>query len=342
MPSKVGIHSTDRRRLGAGLWVLTALLVLLAFTSVVVGSRDISFTTALQALINYDPSNTGHLLIWYSRMPRTLLAVVAAAALGCSGLIMQAMTRNPLADPGIFGINAGAALAIMIGLALFGITNFVSQIFISMIGAFAAGTFIYFLSGARRGVDPTKLVLSGTAFNIIVMALVQFIIVNNDETVYDFYREWIVGSFAGRDLVILGITTVAVVIGLIVGGLYSKQLDAQLLGADMAVTLGVNPVTMVFVCSTVVIVLAGTATAACGPIIFLGLVAPHLARFITGPLHQWCFPYTALIAANLALIADVLGRVVAEPLEVKVGIMLGLLGGPFFIFLVTRKKVGRL
>ena len=342
MPNNSGSRPGGRRFFIVGLWALTISLILLAIASIIVGSRSLNPLEALPALWDFDPGNTEHLVIWYSRVPRTVLAIVAAAALGCSGLIMQAMSRNPLADPGIFGINAGAALAIVVALAAFGISNFKAQMFVGMIGAFLAGTIIYLLSGARRGVDTTNLVLSGTAFNVVVFALVQIIIVNNDDSVYDFYREWIVGSFAGRDLKILVATTIVSVVALVIGGLYSRQLDAQLLGADMAVTLGVNPRTMVFVCSFVVIVLSGTATAACGPIIFLGLVAPHLARFITGPLHQWCFPYTALIAGNLALLADILGRVVAQPREVQVGIMLGLIGGPFFIFLVTRKKLGRL
>ncbi|MBV7363261.1 iron ABC transporter permease [Actinomycetaceae bacterium TAE3-ERU4] len=331
-----------RRGLLVGLVGLTVALILLVLLSVAVGSKPIPLEHTLQALVGKNAGSTDYLLVWHSRLPRTAIAIVAASALGAAGMVMQAMTRNPLADPGIFGINSGATLAVILGVALFDIQNYIFQVILALFGAFLAGVTIYLLGGARSGIDPVKLVLAGTAFNVIVMALVQIIVVNNDENTYDFFRQWVVGTFAGRQPIVLITTSVAILLALIITFVSSRQLDSQLLGADMAVTLGVNPRTLAVTSSLSVILLAGAATAAVGPIIFLGLVAPHIARVITGPIHKWALPYTLLISADLALLADVLGRIVAPPLEVQVGIMLGLIGGPFFIFLVTRKKLGRL
>lgn len=342
METKATKPPLGRGKLILGLVVLLGLLILLSLASIAIGSRNIPLDHTLRALFDFQAARSEDLIIWYSRIPRTILAILVAAALGCAGLIMQAMTRNPLADPGIFGINAGAAFAVVVIVAIFRVDNYVPQVLAAMAGAALSGLIIYLLSGVRRGIDPTKLVLAGTAFNVVIFALVQIVLVNSDETVYDFYRQWIVGSFAGRTNFVIVISLIAIMLAIALGYVFSRQLDAQLLGADMAVTLGVNPKTMVTVCAIVVVALSGTATAAVGPILFLGLVAPHLARFITGPVHVWAFPYTALLAATMALAADVLGRVIMQPVEVQVGIMLGLLGGPFFIFLVTRKKMGRL
>ena len=330
-----GSHRT--RRL-PGLVAMALLIVATTVLSIVVGTRDISLETIWQALTAFDPTNTEHLLIRQSRIPRALNAVVVGLALGTAGTIMQSLTRNPLAEPGLLGINSGAAAAIAVGISLFGIVSVTGYLVLGLIGA-AASALVFLLGGVRKGTNPVRLVLSGAALTAVLASLTQIVLLNSPENVYDRYRHWMVGSLAGRGTDVLVAVTVLVALGLVMAYTLSRSLDVVSLGEDAGRALGASPNRVWMTAGLVVVVLAGAATAGAGPIVFLGLAAPHLARLIVGVDHRWLLLYSAAIAAVIITCADVLGRVLAPPAEVPVGIMVAIIGGPFFIALVRRRKL---
>lgn len=312
------------------------LLLILSFT---VGNKPISLTTTWQAIWYFDVTNSDHLLVHELRIPRSLVAVISGVALGAAGVIMQAITRNPLAEPGILGINAGATLAVVIAIALFGFEHVSVHMLFGIFGALMAGLLVMLLVNSAGKTDPIKIVLSGVALSAVLLAFAQLIIVNSDELVFDQFRHWIVGSMQGRGYDVLGLLSLLSVLGLLIALGLSRALDALSLGSDMGVALGINLTLIWLLAGFVIILLAGSTTAAVGPIAFVGLTAPHIARFFTGPNHRWLLPYAMLIAAILMLLADILGRWIAHPAEISVGIMVALIGGPFFVYLARRNKL---
>ena len=318
------------------------LLVGLVLVSFVVGEKNVALSDTLDAVLAFDPSNNDHLLVRHLRVPRTLLAVIVGCALGVAGAVMQALTRNPLADPGILGVNAGAAAAIAVAIAFFGSTDVVDYMWFGLLGAAVAGVAVYLLGGLRRGTDPVRVVLAGAALTVVLLALTQVVLVNSDELVFDQFRHWTVGSLQGRGAAVLAPVAAVVVGGLVVAASLVRALDAAVLGSDISRALGVHPVRVWGLAALAVITLAGGATAAAGPIGFVGLTAPHVARFLTGPDHRWVIPYSMLISAVLIVGADAIGRVVARPGEVGVGIVVALIGGPFFVYLVRRGRLVQL
>ncbi len=319
-----------------------AVLVVLALLGFAVGTKPLALSTTWDAVVAFDPGNSDHLLVRYLRVPRTVLAVVVGCCLGVAGTVMQALTRNALADPGILGVNAGAAAAIAAAIAFFGVTSVTSYMWFGLFGAALAGVAVYFLGGMRRGSSPVRLVLAGAALSIVLLALTQVVIVNSEETVFDQFRHWTVGSLQGRGTsVVLPVGLLALVgVGTAFG--LARALNAAVLGEEVGRALGADPVRVWSLAALAVILTSGAATAAAGPVGFVGLTAPHLARFVTGPDHRWVLPVSMLFSAVLVLGADVLGRVVAPPGEVGVGIMVALIGGPFFVYLVRSRKLVQL
>lgn len=329
-------------RLLTGLCVLGFLLLAGGVFGIVAGARPIPLATTWNAIAHFDPADSDHLLVRLLRIPRTLLAVVVGAALGVAGTIMQALTRNPLSDPGILGINAGAAMTVTCAIALFGITDVTAYMAFSVAGAALAGLAVYLLGNLGQSGDPVRVVLAGAALSVVLMSLTQIVLVNSDEQVFDQFRNWSVGSLQGRSYAVLLPVTVLSSIGILIAFALTKALDTASLGADLAKSLGGNPLYIWSFSALAVIILSGAATAAAGPIGFIGLTAPHIARLITGPGHRWLLPYSMMIAALLTVSADALGRVIAPPGEVGVGIMVALMGGPFFIALVRRHRISKL
>lgn len=325
-----------------GLACLAALLVILVPISIVVGARSTPLETAWAAVTAFDPTSSDHLLVVYLRIPRTLLAIIVGAGLGVAGAIMQALTRNPLADPGLFGVNAGAAAAVAAAIAYLGTTDVTAYMGFSLAGAALAGCIIYGLGDLGRGSNPVRVVLAGAALSVVLLSLTQIILINSDEQIFDQFRHWTVGSLQGRGYAVLGPVSLLTVIGLAMALMLARALDAAALGQDLSRALGTNPARVWALSAIAVIILAGAATAAAGPIGFIGLTAPHLARFITGPSHRWLLPYAMLVSAVLMVAADILGRIVAPPGEVGVGIMVALMGGPFFVAMVRRKRIAQL
>lgn len=335
------MQGADRRRL-SGLIALGLLLGACLLFGIVAGARPIPLATTWQAILHFDPASSDHLLVRHLRIPRTLLAAVVGAALGTAGVIMQALTRNPLSDPGILGINAGAAVAIAGAIALLGITDVTAYMGFGLLGAALAGAAVYLLGNLNRNGAQMRIVLAGAALSVVLLSLAQIVLVNSDEQVFNQYRHWSVGSLQGRDYAVFFPVLALTSVGLAIALSLSKALDTAALGADLAKALGGSPLRIWGLSALAVIILSGAATAAAGPIGFVGLTAPHIARLITGPGHRWLLPYAMAISAILTVGADALGRIVAPPGEVGVGIMVALMGGPFFIALVRRHRISRL
>lgn len=325
-----------------GLIVLPCLLVSCVLLSVAVGTRPIPLSVTRDALFAFDTANSDHLLVHHLRLPRTLLAVIVGSALGVAGAIMQALTRNPLADPGILGVNAGASAAIAAAIAFLGIADVTAYMAFGLAGAALAGGAVYALGNLGKTTDHVRVVLAGAALTIVLLSLTQIILINSEEQVFNQFRHWTVGSLQGRGYAVLGPVFALVSVGLCAALFLTRALDTAALGNDLARALGSRPAVIWSTSAIVVVVLAGGATAAAGPIAFVGLTAPHVARLITGPSHRWVLPYSMLLSAILMVAADTLGRVVAPPGEVGVGIMAALIGGPFFIALVRQRRISQL
>ncbi|MEH3033725.1 MAG: iron ABC transporter permease [Aeromicrobium erythreum] len=328
--------------LAVGLLVLLGVLALMCFVSVTLGTRDVGLGTIWKALVEPDPTRTDVTVIRELRVPRTIVGLLAGLALGLGGTLLQGLTRNPLADPGIMGINAGAASFIVVAIMLFGIQDLSTSIWFGFLGA-AAATFVVYgvASMGREGATPVKLALAGAAVTAGLTSVTTGIVMSNVDALNQL-RFWQVGSLAGRYWPVVEQTAPFIVVGSLVALLAGRALNGLALGDDMAVALGQRVRLTRTVLFGLVAVLAGAATAACGPIVFVGLVVPHVARAICGPDYRWVLPYSALLSPIILLGADVLARISAGDGELQVGVVLGVLGAPAFIALVRRRNLAEL
>ncbi len=317
---------------------LTLLLGLLMIASVFVGSGDIGIGEAWRSLWNPAGSTTDVIVRDY-RVPRTLLAALAGAALGVSGAVIQALTRNPLADPGILGVNAGAYFLVVLGAAFLGATGIVSNILWALVGAMAAATAVYFIGTAgRAGGTPAKMVLAGVALGSMLSG-VSFGISLLLPSVFDKIRFWEVGSVQGRQMdAVIGVTPF-IAVGLIMAFALARPLNALALGDDMARALGARIRLTRAASFASITLLCGACTAAVGPILFVGLVVPHVARAFVGADQRWLFPTCLVLGPLLFVVADIIGRVIV-PSELPVGLVTAFVGAPVLIWLVRRGKAG--
>ena len=320
-------------------WLLAAVVVLAIAcgASLAVGARAIPPETVWDALAHFDPADGNHAVV-HARIPRTVLGLLAGGALGLAGAAMQGVARNPLADPGIMGVNAGAALAVVGGIYLFGITGLTGYIWFAFLGAAVAATVVYLLaSTGRDGATPVKLALAGAALNAGLYSLMNVVLVSSQDTL-DRFRFWQVGSVAGRDwsVILPGLPFLAA--GALLVLCSGRVLNALALGDDLARGLGQRVGLSRGIVALGVVLLCGSATALAGPIAFLGLVIPHAVRFFTGPDYRWILPFSLVLAPALLLGADVVGRVALPPGEVPAGIMTAIIGAPVFVWLVRRGK----
>ncbi|GAA2277449.1 iron chelate uptake ABC transporter family permease subunit [Glycomyces scopariae] len=333
--------TAPRRRGGrrvTGLIVLLAAIAVLTVLSVAVGARAMDLGEVWAGLT--DPAADTYPVVTELRLPRTAIGLAAGAALGLAGALMQAMTRNPLADPGLLGVNTGAAAAVVTGAYFLGFTGFTQTIGFAFAGAAAATVATYLIAGAAAA-TPARLALAGAAVTAAGFAYVSAIQLM-DAASLETMRFWSVGSLVNAHTA--PVVPVVTLIGFAsaVGILLARPLNALALGDATATGLGVDPRVLRVAGIAAITVLAGTATAVCGPIVFVGLVVPHVVRAFTGPDQNWVLPYSMLTGAAFLVLTDVLGRVVARPGEVQVGIVCAVVGGPFFISLVSRRKVARL
>jgi iron-siderophore transport system permease protein len=328
--------------LTTGLVVVAAALAGAVLLSLAVGAQHVPFGTVLEALVHPDDSVRDSLIVTEVRIPRTLVGLLAGFALGPAGAIIQAVTRNPLADPGILGVNAGAGLFVVIGISVFGVSTLNGYVWFGFAGAALAAVVVYVIGSlGRGGATPVKLAIAGTALTAALLSFTTAVLVTDLQT-YDQFRFWQVGSLAGRGLDIARQGAPFLLVGLVVALASARLLNALALGDDVATSLGQNVVVARLVALVAVVVLCGTATAMAGPLVFVGLVVPHVARIITGPDHRWLLPYAMLLAPLLLLVADVLGRVIARPGEVQVGVLTAIIGAPVFVALARRRRLAEL
>ncbi|RWR21485.1 iron ABC transporter permease [Sinirhodobacter populi] len=335
-------YGLPRRALSVFAVALPVLAVLMA-ASLAIGSRPVPLAEVAQALIAYDPGNDLHLVVRTLRVPRSLLGVTAGAALGLAGAVMQAVTRNPLAEPGLLGVNAGAAVAVVLSASALGLTSMTDYMWFGILGAGFAGAAVFVLGRAHvSGTDPVRLVLAGAGLSVLLGAATAFVILNAGLDILDSFRAWSAGALEGRGMTVVQVMAIALIAG---GGLslmLAPDLNALALGHETGAALGMSPRrTWAFACAAVM-VLCGVATAAAGPIGFVGLVAPHVARAISGPDNRLILPLSAIFGAAILLMADIIGRIIARPDEIAAGIVATLLGGPFFIYVVRRFRLARL
>ncbi|MCK6160742.1 iron ABC transporter permease [Corynebacterium simulans] len=316
---------------------LLAATVAAVVASVMFGVRTISLSDALSALSG--STATASEAAAYLRVPRTVLALFVGAALAMSGTTLQAMTRNPLADPGIFGILSGASLAVVVGIAFFGLSRPVPTMIVSIIGSFTAAAFVYFVGSlGRGGATPLKLALSGAATAAACSSLVSAVLLPRTD-VMDQFRFWQIGSVGGAQWPHIAMALPFLVLGLVIVLACSTALNALALGDDVATGLGINVLRARLISVVGAVILCGTATALAGPIAFVGLIVPHVMRLALGTDHRLLLPMTGLAGAFLLVAADTLGRIVARPSEIAVGILTPLIGAPLFIWIVRRTKV---
>ncbi|TCT22374.1 iron complex transport system permease protein [Melghiribacillus thermohalophilus] len=322
----------------AGLLAMFFIFIMAALCSITFGQIPTSFQMVYDALFHYDQNVTEHIIITTTRVSRTVIAAVIGASLAIAGALMQALTRNPLAAPDIFGINAGAIFFIVFSATFFSVDSLVHYMWIAFLGAGVAGVFVYFLgSMGKDGLSPIKIVLAGAAITAFFVSFTQGLLVIDEQSIQTVLF-WLAGSVAGRDmemlLPVLPFMIIAVLIALFLG----RAINILLSGEDVAKSLGQRTVLMKLLIGIVVVFLAGGSVAVAGSIGFIGLIVPHMVRGLIGTDYRWVIPYSALTGASLLLLADVAARFVIMPHEMPIGAMTALLGTPFFIH-IARKGV---
>ncbi len=317
-----------------------AALIFAAAVSVAFGAADITLQTVWEAIVSFDKTNANHLIIQTLRFPRVFTAMLVGAALGVTGAIMQGLTRNPLADPGLLGIESGAAFAVVMGIFVFHITSLPVYAVFAFAGATLTALAVYGLGSlGRSGATPFKLTIAGAAFSSLLSSLTTSILMFNQRSL-DEARFWLAGSVAGREMRLVLEAAPFFFVGLAAAFLLGRQMTTLSMGEEIARGLGQHVRRIKLACAAVVILLAGSAVALAGPIGFIGLIIPHVVRMFAGVDYRWALPYSALLGAVFLLLSDLAGRMLVRPLEMPVGIMTAAIGGPIFIYLV-RWKVKR-
>lgn len=318
---------------------LIIVMLLTALSSLALGNQNISLTTLINTLQNPQNGQIETSIIWQLRLPRTIIALLAGSALAASTTLIQGITRNPLADTGLLGINAGAALAIVTAINIFGITSQNMWVAFALAGATIVATFVYLING--KNTTSTKLILSGTAISATLTSLINIILLSNIET-FATFRFWATGSLTGQNIHTATLITPIIIVGFLLASLTTKTLDILTLGETISRGLGQNvPLTKIF-SATAIILLAGSATALAGPLLFVGLISSHLARKIAGNTYQKIMPLSICIGPIVLLTADIIGRLLIPNSEIEAGIVLAFLGTPIMIALIRNKKLAKL
>lgn len=324
-----------------GLLVAVAVLLVVVLLSISVGARAIPLDRVWDLVLHPDGSDEA-IVVRDLRVPRTVLGLLVGVALGLAGALMQALTRNPLADPGILGVNAGAAVAVVIGMSFLGTVGPSTQVWFAFLGAGLATVLVYGVAArGRSGATPVRLALAGIALTFALTSVVQGITTLKPK-VFDQYRFWAVGSLGGHDASLVGQIAPFIVVGVLLALALARPLNALALGDDVGRALGASIARTRVLGALAVTLLCGSATAAVGPVGFVGLTVPHVARAITGPDQRWVLPYSMVLAPILLLGADVVGRVVVRPGELQVAIVTALIGAPVFIAIVRRRRIAQL
>jgi iron complex transport system permease protein len=327
----------SRALLLPGLFIGLLVIALMLVGSIMLGAAEISPDVVIDSLTEFDETSFDHLVIRTVRLPRVVAGVIVGAALAVAGAIMQGLTRNPLASPGLLGINAGAAFAVVLGVYIMGNPPLSVYAVLALIGATLAAIVVYGLgSMGRGGATPLRLTLAGVILTAFISAFTTALLITDQDTL-DQIRFWTVGSLAGRDWDLVWQTAPYMLTGLVGGLLLARQITTISLGEEIALGLGQNTTLVKALAAIAVVLLAGGAVALAGPIGFVGLVAPHVVRFLVGVDYRWILPYSALMGALLVTVGDMVARIIIRPQELPVGVMMALLGAPFFVYLARWK-----
>lgn len=324
----------SRAALLFGLLVGAGVLLLAMMSSIALGAADIAPSDVWASLFHFDPASTDHLVIRTLRIPRATVAALVGASLAVAGAIMQALTRNPLSDPGILGINTGAALGVVAGIYFLNIGSLSMYALFAFAGATVTAIAVYILGSlGYGGPTPLKLTIAGAALTALLSSFTTGILILNQRTLEEV-RFWLAGSVAGRDLALLLQVAPYLLGGLLLALALGRQLTTIALGEDVARGLGQHTGWVKGLTALAVVLSAGGSVAIAGPIAFVGLVIPHMARFVAGVDYRWILPYAMLLGAVFLVLSDVAARVLVRPMELPLGVMTALIGGPFFIYLV--------
>lgn len=330
------------RRARRVILVACAVIVVAGLGGLAFGSHPIPVSEVIQAFTTYDAADGDHIVVRQARVPRVLLGLLVGAALGVAGLLMQSFTRNPLADPGLLGVNAGAAGGVVVAIAYLGVTETQGYVWFAFAGAAAAAVAVYLLGAAHRSAaTPVRMTLAGAAFSMAMGAVTGMVLVSNEATFLRF-RYWSVGTLQGRGLDVIGAVAPFVAVGLVLAFTLVRMLDAVAMGEETARGLGTNIAMARGGAALAVVLLAGAATAGAGPIAFVGLAAAHIVRAIVGPSHRLLVPCVLVVGPAMLLSADLVGRLAVAPGELQTGIAVAVLGSPLFIALVRSRRVASL
>ncbi|MBC3990562.1 iron ABC transporter permease [Streptomyces sp. AC563] len=337
VPTSSARASLISRRIG---WTALAVLALLLamLLSLAIGSRQIAPSAVFDALLHGGGSDAAE-VVRSMRLPRTVVGVMVGAALAMAGTVMQGITRNPIADPGILGISQGASVAVVLAIAYASVHTLTGYVWFAFAGAGVAAVLVYAIAArGRGGATPVKLALAGAAINALLVS-VTMAVLTTKAAALDEFRFWQVGSLSGRDTEVAAQIWPFLLVGVVLVASVARGLDALALGEDVARGLGQNVATVRIVGGLGAAVLTGVGVAAAGPIAFVGLAVPHIARAVVGTDHRWVLPMAALIGPVMLLVSDTVGRIVFPPSEVPAGVMTSLIGVPFLVALVRRKAV---
>lgn len=335
--AELGRLPLRRGQLGVGLAMLAAALLAAILMGLAVGTRSLPLAEVLTVL-GGERAGDAAIIVLEQRLPRTVLGLAVGAALGVAGVAAQGLTRNPLADPALLGVSAGAALAVVLGITFMGAASLPAHIVFATGGAALAGAAVLLIAGregARAG--STDLVLTGVAVSALLAAGTTTLVLLSAATLEE-YRFWAVGALSGRGNSTAAVVVPVLALAALLGWACARWLDALALGDEAARALGLRLGRMRLAIGGVVVVLTGTAVAATGPIAFVGLAVPHAARVLTGARHGWLLPYAAVLGGTVLVLADILGRVVVRPGELRVGIVVAVLGAPVVLVLLRRMR----
>ncbi len=329
----------EKRKLS---WLMGCILVtwLSFLASLTFGQTPIRFSSVVESFFYYQPDNLEHLIVQTERFSRAIIAMFVGASLAVSGVLVQAITKNPLASPSILGINSGAVFFLVITFSLFTITSINHLVWAALLGSLLSAALVYLLgSSGNDGASPLRIVLAGAAISALFLSCTQALLIINNENL-ESVLFWLAGSVSNRELETLLALLPLVVIAFVAIVLLTPHINLLMMNDDVAVGLGQNVALIKILAASAAIVLAASAVSIAGLIGFIGLVVPHISRRLIGLDHRWLIPASALIGASLLLIADVISRFVVPPQELPVGVMTAIVGAPFFIHL-ARKQGGK-
>ncbi|MFF2480493.1 FecCD family ABC transporter permease [Paenibacillus sp. NPDC058071] len=306
--------------------------------SIIFGVTDIPLAAIVDSFTHYDAASQQHLVIQTTRLPRALIAAAVGACLAVAGAVMQVITRNPIASPSIFGVNSGASFMVVIASGWLGFSGMHSLVLFALAGAAISGAIVFVLGSiGRDGMTPIKITLAGSSIAAFFASLTQGFMLSSGK-MFDQVLVWLVGSVAGRSMAMLTSVLPYMAVGLLIALAMSRHLNVLSMGDEIAQTLGQRTAMVKWLSSAAVILLAGASVAVAGPIAFVGVMIPHIVRFLVGTDYRWVIPYSAVLGAILLVVADIASRYIAMPKEVPVGVMTAVLGVPFFVYIARKGR----